>query len=189
MLFRSQLAVFRAQPNFIVFRPADARETAAGWYIAMTSEKTPVGLVLSRQKLPLLEGTGKDALKGGYILKREENELKIILLSTGSEVQLVYNAAKELEEKGIGARVVSMPSWQLFESQSDEYKKEVLPLNITKRLAVEAASPLGWEKYTGLEGKIIALDRFGGSAPGGELFKEFGFTVSNVAKEALKLIG
>ena len=184
-----QLAVFRAQPNFIVFRPADARETAAGWYIAMTSEKTPVGLVLSRQKLPLLEGTGKDALKGGYILKREENELKIILLSTGSEVQLVYNAAKELEEKGIGARVVSMPSWQLFESQSDEYKKEVLPLNITKRLAVEAASPLGWERYTGLEGKIIALDRFGGSAPGGELFKEFGFTVSNVVKEALKLIG
>ena len=184
-----QLAVFRAQPNFIVFRPADARETAAGWYIAMTSEKTPVGLVLSRQKLPLLEGTGKDALKGGYILKREENELKIILLSTGSEVQLVYNAAKELEEKGIGARVVSMPSWQLFESQSDEYKKEVLPLNLTKRLAVEAASPLGWERYTGLEGKIIALDRFGGSAPGGELFKEFGFTVSNVAKEALKLIG
>ncbi len=184
-----QLAVFRAQPNFIAFRPADARETAAGWYIAMTSKKTPVGLILSRQNLPLLEGTGKDAIKGGYILKREENDLKIILLSTGSEVKLVYNAAKELEEKGIGARVVSMPSWELFENQPDKYKKEVLPSNITKRLAIEAASPLGWERYTGLEGKIIALDRFGGSAPGGELFNDFGFTVSNVVKEALKLIG
>lgn len=183
-----QLAVFRAQPNFITFRPADARETAAGWYMAMTSEKTPVGLVLTRQNLPLLEGTGKDALKGGYILKKEEKDLKIILLSTGSEVELVYNAAKELEEKGIGTRVVSMPSWELFENQSDQYKKEVLPSNITKRLAVEAASPLGWERYTGLEGKTIALDRFGASAPAGELFEEFGFTVSNVVKEALKLI-
>ena len=151
-----QLAVFRAQPNFIAFRPADARETAAGWYTAMTSKKTPVGLILTRQNLPLLEGTGKDALKGGYILKREENDLQIILLSSGSEVELVYNAGKELEEKGIGARVVSMPSWELFESQSDQYKKEVLPLSITKRLAVEAASPFGWERYTGLEGKIIA---------------------------------
>ncbi|MDY0236067.1 MAG: transketolase [Gudongella sp.] len=183
-----QLAVFRAQPNFIEFRPCDARETAAGWYIAMTSEKTPVGLILSRQNLPLLEGTGKEALKGGYVLKREEHNLKIILLSTGSEVELVYNAAKELEQKGIGARVVSMPSWELFENQSEEYKTGVLPINITKRLAVEAASPFGWEKYTGLEGKIIALDRFGGSAPASELFEEFGFTVSNVVKEALKLM-
>ena len=183
-----QLAVFRAQPNFIAFRPADARETAAGWYLAMTSKKTPVGLILTRQNLPLLEGTGKEALKGGYILKKEENDLKIILLSTGSEVELIYKAAKELEEKGIGARVVSMPSWEVFESQSDEYKKEVLPLNIRKRLAVEAASPFGWERYTGLEGKIIALDRFGASAPADELFEEFGFTVSNVVKEALKLI-
>lgn len=183
-----QLAVFRAQPNFIAFRPADARETAAGWYTAMTSKKTPVGLILTRQNLPLLEGTGKDALKGGYILKREENDLQIILLSSGSEVELVYNAGKELEEKGIGARVVSMPSWELFESQSDQYKKEVLPLSITKRLAVEAASPFGWERYTGLEGKIIALDRFGASAPAGELFEEFGFSVSNVVKEALRLI-
>lgn len=151
-------------------------------------QKTPVGLILTRQNLPLLEGTGKDALKGGYILKREENDLQIILLSSGSEVELVYNAGKELEEKGIGARVVSMPSWELFESQSDQYKKEVLPLSITKRLAVEAASPFGWERYTGLEGKIIALDRFGASAPAGELFEEFGFSVSNVVKEALRLI-
>lgn len=183
-----QLAIFRAQPNFITFRPADARETAAGWYVAMTSRKTPVGLVLTRQNLPLLEGTGKNALKGGYILKKEENDLRIILLSTGSEVELVYNAAKELEEKGIGSRVVSMPSWEIFEEQSDDYKKEVLPSNIRKRLAVEAASPFGWERYTGLEGKIIGLDRFGGSAPANELFDEFGFTVSNVVKEALKLI-
>lgn len=184
-----QLAIFRAQPNFITFRPADARETAAGWYIAMTSEKTPVGLVLTRQNLPLLEGTGKDALKGGYILKKEENDLQIILLSSGSEVELIYKAAKELEEKGIGARVVSMPSWDLFETQSNDYKKEVLPDNIRKRLAVEAASTFGWERYTGLDGKVIGLDRFGASGPAGELFEEFGFSVSNVVEEALKLIG
>ncbi|MDD2447407.1 MAG: transketolase, partial [Tissierellia bacterium] len=120
-----QLAIFRAQPNFIEYRPADAIETAAGWYIALTRKETPVGLVLTRQNLPLLEGTGKAALKGGYILKKENKELDIILIATGSEVQLAVEAAKKIEENNIGVRVVSMPSFELFEEQSYEYKEEV----------------------------------------------------------------
>ena len=115
-----QMAVFRAQPDFVTFRPADARETAAGWYLAMKSENKPVGLVLSRQNLPLLDGTGKDALKGGYILVKEKAELKLILIATGSEVQLAVKAAEVLEQDGIGTRVVSMPSWEIFENQSKE---------------------------------------------------------------------
>lgn len=182
-----QLATFRAMPNFITFRPADARETAAGWYTALNSTKTPVGLVLTRQKLPLLDGTGKDALKGGYVLRHETKDLEMILLATGSEVQLVYEAAVKLEEQGIGTRVVSMPSVELFDSQSDEYRQEVLPRKVTKRLAVEAGSPLGWHKYVGIDGKIIAMDSFGASAPAEELFEKFGFTVDNVVETSLKL--
>lgn len=182
-----QLAMFRSMPNFVIFRPADARETAAGWYTALTRESGPTGLALSRQTLPLLEGTGKDALKGAYVLRREKSDLDMILLATGSEVQLVYEAAKILEEKGLGVRVVSMPSWELFEEQCDEYKEEVLPSNVRKRLAVEAGSSLGWHKYVGLDGKIIAMEGFGASGPGNQLFEKFGFTVENVVEKALEL--
>lgn len=182
-----QLAVYRAQPNFIAFRPADAVETAAGWYTALTRKDTPVGLILTRQSLPILDGTGKEALKGGYIVRKEKGNLDIILIGTGSEVQLAYEAAKVLEEKGIGARVVSMPSMELFEEQSEEYKNEVLPKNITKRLAVEAGSSFGWHKYTGFEGKIISIDSFGASAPANLLFKKFNLTVENVVNTALEL--
>lgn len=183
-----QLAVFRAQPNFIVFRPADARETAAGWYKAMTSKKTPVGLVLSRQGLPILEGTGKDALKGGYIVREEKGKLDLILIGTGSELQLAYKAAEVLEEKNIGVRVVSMPSWELFEEQDEEYKQTVLPKNITKRISIEAATTFGWHKYIGLEGKAIGIDSFGASGPANQLFDKFNITVDHVVEEALKLI-
>jgi len=183
-----QLAIFRAQPNFITFRPADARETAAGWYVAMTSKKTPVGLVLSRQSLPLLDGTGKEALKGGYILKKETMELKMILMASGSEVQLAYNAQSILEEKGIGTRVVSMPSWELYDQQSKEYKEHVMPSNIRSRIAIEAATSMGWHKYIGLDGDIISLDDFGGSAPGNQLFEKFGFNVENVVNKSEALI-
>lgn len=183
-----QLAVFRAQPNFIDFRPADSRETAAGWYTALTSENTPVGLILTRQGLPDLEGTGKGALKGGYILKKESGKLDIILMGTGSEVQLVVEAAKELEEKGYGVRVVSMPSWKLFEDQSDEYKEEVLPKAVTKRVSIEAASSLGWHKYVGSEGRVISIDTFGGSAPGKQLYEKFNITTEKVLEEALDLL-
>lgn len=184
-----QLAVFRSQPNFITYRPADARETAAGWYIAMKSKKTPIGLVLSRQGLPLLEGTGKEALKGGYVLKKETKELKLILLATGSEVEIAYKAQSILEDKGYGTRLVSMPSWELYEMQSEEYKGEVLPKNVRTRVAIEAGTSMGWHKYTGLDGAIISLDNFGGSAPGNQLFEKFGFNVENLVETALNLLG
>ena len=183
-----QMAVFRAQPNFIAFRPADARETAAGWYLAMTTKNTPVGLVLTRQNLPLLEGTGKDALKGGYVLKKETGELRLILIATGSETELAVRASVELEKDGIGTRVVSMPSWELFEQQSEEYRNEVLPKKVRARVAIEAATSMGWHKYTGIDGAIISLDTFGGSAPGEQLFEKFGFTVENVVNESRKLL-
>lgn len=183
-----QLAIFRAQPNFITFRPADARETAAGWYTALTRKNSPVGLVLTRQTLPQLDGTGKDALKGGYIVRKEKDNLDIILIGSGSEVQLCYEAAKVLEEKGLGVRVVSMPSMELFEEQPEDYKNEVLPKHITKRVAVEAGSSFGWHKYTGFEGRIISIDSFGASAPAAQLFKKFNLTVENVVNTASELL-
>ncbi len=183
-----QLAMLRSMPNFTTFRPADARETAAGWYTALTSKTSPTGLVLTRQKLPNLEGTGRGALKGGYIVKKETKELEIILMASGSEVQLVYEAASIIEEKeNVGVRVVSMPSWELFEKQSEEYKLEVFPKSIRKRLSVEAGSSLGWYKYVGLDGKVISIDSFGASAPANLLFEKFHFTVEHVLEEALKL--
>lgn len=183
-----QLAVFRAQPNFITFRPADARETAAGWYLSMTSKNSPIGLVLTRQNLPLLEGTGKEALKGGYVLKKESGDLKLILLATGSETELAVRASMELENDGIGTRVVSMPSWEIFELQPEAYKNEVIPNDIRARVAIEAATSMGWHKYTGIDGAIISLDTFGGSAPGEQLFEKFGFTVENVVQKSRELI-
>ncbi len=183
-----QLTVFRAQPNFILFRPCDARETAAGWYTAIKSTETPVGLVLSRQTLPLLSGTGKDALKGGYILRKETKKLKLILLATGSEVNLIYKASEILEEKGIGTRVVSMPSFELFEMQDDDYKQKVLPSNVRARIAVEAGSSLSWYKYVGLDGRIVSIDSFGASAPANKLFDKFGLSVEKIVENALDLI-
>lgn len=182
------LAMLRSVPNFVIFRPADARETAAGWYTALTREDGPTGLALTRQTLPLLEGTGKEALKGGYIVKKEKDNLDMILMGTGSELQLVYEASKILEDKGIGVRVVSMPSWELFEKQSPEYKESVLPSSINKRLAVEAGSALGWHRYVGMNGTIISMESFGASGPANELFEKFGFTVDNVVEKALELV-
>ena len=180
-----QLAALRSIPNMTVFRPADAKETAAAWCYAINKEDGPVSLVLSRQTLPLYNETGKEALKGAYILKdAKDKKPDIILMATGSEVELIYEASKVLEQKGIKVRVVSMPSIEVFEKQSKEYKEEVLPSNVTKRLAVEAASSFGWHKYLGFDGDILSLDHFGASAPGDVLFKEFGFTVENLVKKA-----
>ena len=183
-----QLAMLRSMPNFITFRPADAIETAAGWYTALTSKTTPTGLVLTRQTLPNLEGTGRGALKGGYIVRKETKELELILMASGSELQLAYKAASIIEEKeNVGVRVVSMPSLELFEKQTEEYKSEVLPKGIRKRLAVEAGSSFGWHKYVGLDGTVISIDGFGASAPANLLFEKFNFTVEHVVEEALKL--
>lgn len=183
------LASLRSIPNFTVFRPADSKETAAGWYAAMTRKSSPTALVLTRQNLPQYAESGKEALKGAYILSDSEKETPdIILMASGSEVQLVYGAGKQLKAKGIDARVVSMPSWELFEEQPEEYKNKVLPKTVTTRLAVEAASSFGWHKYTGSFGDIISLDTFGASAPSEILFSKFGFTTENVIERATKLI-
>lgn len=183
-----QLAALRSIPNFTVFRPCDTRETAAAWYAALTRTNSPTALVLSRQNLPLLPETGKGALKGAYILRDSEKETPdIILMASGSEVALIYKAKDALKEKGFDARVVSMPSWEVFEEQSCEYKESILPGRVRARLAVEAASPFGWHRYTGLDGKILAIDGFGASGPAGVLFEQFGFTVEHVTEKALEL--
>lgn len=176
-----QLAMFRALPNFTVFRPADAKETLAAWYYAVTSKTTPTALVLSRQNLPLLEGSGKDALKGGYIISDSQKEIPdAILLASGSEVSLCLDAKEELAKEGKDVRVVSMPSMDLFEAQDEAYKNEVLPKECRKRVAVEALSDFGWGRYVGLDGACVTMKGFGASAPGARLFEEFGFTKDNV---------
>jgi transketolase len=182
------LASIRSIPNFHVYRPADSRETAAAWYSAVTRTDGPTALVLTRQDLPLYEESSKEALKGAYILKDSKKETPdMILMATGSEVELIYEAAKVLEGKGIDARVVSMPSLEVFEAQSAEYKESVLPKSVRKRLAVEALSSFGWHKYVGLDGAVISIDSFGASGPAPELFKLFGFTIENVVDKALSL--
>jgi len=178
-----QLAEFRAMPNFNVFRPADATETIAAWYSAVTSKETPTALVLTRQNLPQLAGSSKEALKGGYIVADSSKETPdAIIIASGSEVSLSIEAKEALAKEGIDVRVVSMPCMDIFEKQPLEYKEKVLPKAVRARVAVEALSEFGWGKYVGLDGKTVCLDRFGASAPADVLFKEFGFTVDNVVK-------
>ena len=184
-----QLAMFRAMPNFTVYRPADATETAAAWYYAATSEKTPTALVLSRQNLPQLEGSGREALKGGYVVAKETKAVPdAIVIASGSEVQLGIEAKKILAEEGVDIRVVSMPSMDVFEQQSQEYKEEILPKNVRARVAVEALSGFGWDKYTGLDGEIISMKSFGASAPGNLLFEHFGITTEAVVTAVKKTL-
>lgn len=183
-----QLAALRSMPNMTVFRPADSKETAAAWYYAVTNGTTPTSLVLTRQKLPLYDGCAKRALKGGYILKDSKKETPdVILMASGSEVELIYKAADELEGKEIDARVVSIPSFEIFNAQDEVYKESVLPNSVRKRVAVEALTSFGWHQYVGLDGRIISLDTFGASGNAATLFKQFGFTVENVVDETMKL--
>ncbi|MBU3215024.1 transketolase [Clostridium estertheticum] len=183
-----QLAALRAMPNMVVFRPADSKETAAGWYLAIAKSEGPVSLVLTRQTLPLYNGSSKEALNGGYILKDSVKETPdVILIASGSEVELIFKASDELKKKGIDARVVSMPSFELFDRQSKEYKEKILPRNVRSRVAVEAASSFGWHKYVGLDGAVISIDHFGASGKAEVLFEEFGFTVNNVVDTVLRL--
>ena len=178
-----QLAEFRAMPNFNVFRPADATETIAAWYSAVTSKETPTALVLTRQNLPQLAGSSKEALKGGYVVADSSKETPdAIIIASGSEVSLSIEAKEMLAKEGVDVRVVSMPCMDIFEKQSLEYKEKVLPKAVRARVAVEALSEFGWGKYVGLDGKTVCLDRFGASAPADVLFKEFGFTTENVVK-------
>ncbi|WP_330566173.1 transketolase-like TK C-terminal-containing protein [Romboutsia sp. Marseille-P6047] len=184
-----QLAALRSMPNMTVFRPADSKETAAGWYYSISNKTTPTSLVLTRQKLPLYEGDGKRALKGGYILRdSKKDNPDIILIASGSEVELIYRAYDKLKEQGIDSRVVSMPSFELFDAQSKEYKESVLPNKVRSRLGVEALSSFGWHKYIGLDGDILSLDHFGESGNANDLFEKFGFTVDNVVEKAIKVV-
>ncbi len=178
-----QLAMLRAMPNFHVFRPADATETIAAWYSAATSKETPTALVLTRQNLPQLAGSSKEALKGGYVIADSAKATPdAIIIASGSEVSLAVNAKEELAKDGVDVRVVSMPCMDLFEEQSAEYKESVLLKNVRARVAVEALIDYGWGKYVGLDGATVTMTGFGASAPANTLFEKFGFTVDNVVK-------
>ena len=184
------LAALRSIPGLTVIRPADASETAAAWRQAIETTSGPVALVLSRQKLPILAGnkTRFGVSRGAYVLEDGHGRPDIILMATGSEVHLALEAQKILAAKDISARVVSMPSWELFEKTSEEYKNQVLLPDVAARIAIEAGVPMGWERYVGNMGTVIGINRFGASAPGGTVMKNFGFTPENVVNKALQLI-
>jgi transketolase len=186
-----QLVALRAIPNMTVIRPADANETAQAWRVALEIQGGPVAIVLTRQGIPVIDqekySKASGLEKGAYILSESAEPPSVILIGTGSEVSLLLKAQELLQQKSIAARVVSMPSWELFEKQDAAYKESVLPKAIRKRLSVEAGSPLGWLKYVTEDGKILAMHRFGESAPAEEVFKEFGFTVENIVSLAASL--
>lgn len=187
------LASLRAMPNMCVIRPADANETAYAWRAAINRNDGPSMIVLSRQNLPIFDhrkvNSAKGLLKGAYIISKEKTSRpKVILISSGSEVQLILEAQEKLSQKKIDARVVSMPSWELFKKQSKKYRDEILPPNIKNRLAVEAASPFGWHEWVGDKGDILAIDKFGASAPYEEIYKHYGLTVNNIVKRVQKLL-
>jgi len=187
-----QLISLRSIPNITVIRPADANETAQAWRVAIEHTTGPIVLVFTRQGLPIIDqskfGKATELEKGAYILSDSLIDPQVILIATGSEVDLILQAQQKLKEEGIATRVVSMPSWELFEKQDEAYKEKIFPESIKKRLAVEAGSPLGWHKYVTDEGAIIAMEGFGESAPAEELAKVFGFTVENVVAKAKGLL-
>jgi transketolase len=189
------LPALRAIPNLVLLRPADATETVEAWRIALQRRTGPVALVLSRQKLPILDRTAlapaAGVARGAYVLTDgdsssggESAHPDVILIATGSEVSLALSARELLTRQGIRSHVVSMPSWELFEAQPQEYRDSVLPPSVRARVSVEAASPLGWERYVGSDGAVIGVSRFGASAPGAVVMREFGFTPEHVAETA-----
>ena len=188
-----QLASLRAIPGLTVIRPGDANETAQAWRVAVAVENRPVALALSRQKVPTLDRNRyapADGLRrGAYVLADAPNgKTDAVLIASGSEVNLIVEAQKKLEERGVHVRVVSMPSWELFEAQPKAYRDEVLPRGVSARLAVEAGAPQGWCRYVGDRGDVLGLDHFGASAPGEVTLREFGFTVENVCKHVEALL-
>ncbi|PSR15554.1 transketolase [filamentous cyanobacterium CCP3] len=184
------IASLRAIPNLIVIRPADGTETSGAYKIAVEHRKTPTLMAFSRQNLPNLPGSSIEGVaKGAYIVDDCDGTPDLILIGTGSEVSLCVDAAKELRTAGTKVRVVSMPSWELFDAQDAAYQESVLPKAVTKRLAVEAGITMGWCRYVGAEGDVVGVDRFGASAPGGLVMEKFGFTVENVVSKAKALLG
>ena len=186
------LAAVRAIPNLVVIRPADANETSAAWRVALERRDGPTALTLTRQSIPILIETRRNyadtVARGAYVLVDSSGVPSLILIATGSEVNVALGARDILAEKGIAVRVVSMPSWELFDAQPVEYQESVLPPQVTARLAVEAGISMGWHKYVGPEGDIMTLDHFGASAPYKVLMQEWGFTPEAVAERALKLL-
>jgi len=187
-----QIMGLRTVPNLVTIRPADATETAEAWKAAMENRHGPTALVFSRQGLPVLDRTvlapASGVQRGGYVLWEAATSPQVILIGTGSEVHIALEAGRLLQDEGITARVVSMPSWELFEAQPDEYRDSVLPPDVRARVSIEAGTPLGWERYVGLDGTAIGLNRFGSSAPSKVLYEKLGLTAQNVAAEARKLI-
>jgi len=187
-----QLMGLRTVPNLVVLRPADAIETVEAWKVALQRRHGPTALILSRQSLPVLDrktlAPASGVQRGGYVLWEAANSPVAILISTGSEVHIALEAGKLLQEKGIAARVVSLPSWELFDAQSVEYRNSVLPASIPARVSIEAGVTLGWERYIGLEGIAIGLSRFGASAPWQVIYEQLGLTAQHMADEALRLL-
>lgn len=188
-----QLAGLRAIPNLSVIRPADANEVQAAWRLALESKDQPTALILTRQNVPTLEGTKENAYegvkRGAYVISKGEKDVPdALLIATGSEVPLAIRAQAALKEKGIDVNVISMPSWDRFEKQDEAYKNEVLPSDVKARVAIEMASPLGWKKYAGDQGAVIAIDTFGASGNGNKIVEEYGFTVENVVAHVEKLV-
>lgn len=187
-----QIASLRAIPGLCVIRPCDAGETSQAWAVAIARRNGPTALLLSRQSLPVLDrdlhGPAEGLKRGGYILCRESKELQVMLIASGSEVHPALEARRLLEQQGIATRVVSLPSWELFEAQEPAYRQQVLPPSCVVRLAVEAASPFGWERYVGREGAVVAIDRFGASGEGGALMGRFGFSAEAIAARARGLL-
>ncbi|MCH2504674.1 MAG: transketolase [Dehalococcoidia bacterium] len=187
-----QLLSLRAVPNVMVLRPADATETAEAWKVAMERRNGPTVLVMSRQNLTVLDretyAAASGVLRGGYILWESSDKPEAILIGTGSEVHIALDAGKILEEKGIASRVVSLPSWELFDEQPADYRSGVLPSDVRARVAIEAGTPMGWERYVGIEGVTLGMSHFGASAPAGVLYEKFGLTAQRMADEAEALV-
>lgn len=187
------LASLRTIPNLLVIRPADATETTEAWKIAVSSENRPTALLFSRQSLPVIDRSSlapaDGVQKGAYVLSDAKGKPDILLLASGAEVHVALDAQKALADRGVAARVVSMPSWELFEEMNDDYKKSVLPPDVTARLSIEAGITMGWERYVGGGGHMIGVNRFGASAPGGTVMKKYGFTAENAVEKALLILG
>jgi transketolase len=183
-----QAASLRIVPGLTVLRPADANETVAAWRVMLAHRDGPAALLLTRQKIPVLAEADADGVaRGGYVIADAE-EPQVILIASGSEAETALGAQKLLATEGIAARVVSRPSWELFDAQPRDYRESVLPPAVTARVAVEAGVPLGWERYVGSEGEIVAMNRFGASAPYTVLAEKFGFTAEAVAARAKSVL-
>ncbi len=187
-----QIAGLRSVPNLVTIRPADATETVEAWRVAMERRGGPTALIFGRQGLPVIDRSkmapAAGVQRGGYVLWETSTVPEVIIIGTGSEVHIALQAAQKLHEKGINVRVVSLPSWELFEAQSEDYHSEVLPSSIRARVSIEAGTPMGWERYVGLDGVVIGVPRFGASAPMKVMYEKLGLTAQQVIDAAMRLV-